>query len=57
MNKIRTLIIEDEPAISKELQWLVSQQESLKLAAKTGSVAESLQIIKNTELDLILMDI
>ncbi|WP_017496462.1 LytTR family DNA-binding domain-containing protein [Flavobacterium sp. WG21] len=57
MSKIRTLIIEDEPAIRKELQWLVSQEESLKLEAMTGSVKESLQIIKNTELDLILMDI
>ncbi|WP_264550588.1 LytR/AlgR family response regulator transcription factor [Flavobacterium sp. N2038] len=57
MNQIRTLIIEDEPAIRKELQWLVSQEESLKLEAVAGSVKESLQIIKNTELDLILMDI
>lgn len=57
MNKIRTLIIEDEPAIRKELQWLVSQQESLKLEAMASSVNESLQIIKNTEFDLILMDI
>ncbi|BFM45346.1 LytTR family DNA-binding domain-containing protein [Flavobacterium sp. CFS9] len=57
MSKIRTLVIEDEPAIRKELQWLVSQEESLKLEAMTGSVKESLQIIKNTELDLVLMDI
>ncbi|MNK78197.1 Sensory transduction protein LytR [compost metagenome] len=57
MDKIRTLIIEDEPAIRKELQWLVSQEESLKLEAMAGSVKESLQIIKSTEIDLILMDI
>ncbi|MBS7256301.1 LytR/AlgR family response regulator transcription factor [Flavobacterium branchiicola] len=57
MNQIRTLIIEDEPAIRKELQWLVSQEESLKLEAMTSSVKESLQIIKNTDLDLVLMDI
>ncbi|WP_166921821.1 LytR/AlgR family response regulator transcription factor [Flavobacterium poyangense] len=57
MNKIRTLIIEDEPAIRKELQWLVAQEESLKLEAIAGSVKESLQIINNTGLDLLLMDI
>ncbi len=57
MNKIRTLIIEDEPAIRKELQWLVSQDESLKLEAMAGSVKESVEIIENTEIDLILMDI
>lgn len=57
MNKIRTLIIEDEPAIRKELQWLVTQEDSLKLEAMAGSVNESVQILKNTEIDLILMDI
>jgi two-component system LytT family response regulator len=57
MSKIRTLIIEDEPAIRKELEWLVLQEESLKLEAMTGSVKESLQIIKNIKPDLILMDI
>ncbi|MXO04901.1 LytTR family DNA-binding domain-containing protein [Flavobacterium sp. HBTb2-11-1] len=57
MNKIRTLIIEDEPAIRKELQWLVTQEDSLKFEAMAGSVNESVQILKNTEIDLILMDI
>lgn len=57
MNKIRTLIIEDEPAIRKELQWLVSQEDALKLEAMASSVQESLQILKTVEIDLILMDI
>lgn len=57
MDQIRTLIIEDEPAIRKELEWLVSQEECLKLEATSASVGESLQIIKNRKLDLVLMDI
>ncbi|MCD0472296.1 LytTR family DNA-binding domain-containing protein [Flavobacterium sp. JAS] len=57
MDKIRTVIIEDEPAIRKELEWLVLQEESLKLEAITGSVKESLQIIENIKPDLVLMDI
>lgn len=57
MDQIRTLIIEDEPAIRKELEWLVSQEECLKLEATTASVGESLQIIKDRKPDLVLMDI
>ena len=57
MDQIRTLIIEDEPAIRKELEWLVSQEECLKLEATAASVGESLQIIKSRKLDLVLMDI
>ncbi len=57
MSKIRTLIIEDEPAIRKELEWLVLQEESLTLEASAGSVSESLQIIKTMQPDLVLMDI
>ncbi|WP_291287111.1 LytTR family DNA-binding domain-containing protein [Flavobacterium sp.] len=57
MDKIKTVIIEDEPAIRKELQWLVLQEESLKLEAMAGSVEEALQIIKDVKPDLVLMDI
>ncbi|WP_281322093.1 LytR/AlgR family response regulator transcription factor [Flavobacterium aestivum] len=57
MNQIKTVIIEDEPAIRKELEWFVSQEECLKLEATAASVAESLQIIKSIKPDLVLMDI
>jgi two-component system LytT family response regulator len=57
MSLIKTLIIEDEPAIRKELEWFVSQEECLKLVATTASVGESVQIIKSKKPDLVLMDI
>lgn len=57
MYQIKTLIVEDEPAIKKELEWLVSQEKSLKLEGTAATVGEALQIIKSTKADLVLMDI
>lgn len=57
MYQMKTLIIEDEPAIQKELKWLVSQEKSLQLEAIAATVGEALQIIKSTQPDLVLMDI
>jgi two-component system LytT family response regulator len=57
MHQFKTLIIEDEPAIRKELEWLVSQEKSLKLEATAHSVERALQIIKEVNPHLILMDI
>lgn len=54
---MRTLIIEDEPAIRKELEWLVSQEKELKLEGTAATVSGALQLIKSTKPDLVLMDI
>ncbi|MFD1002737.1 LytR/AlgR family response regulator transcription factor [Ohtaekwangia kribbensis] len=57
MPLLRTLIIEDEPAVRKELEWLVAREKSLKLEATAGSVQSALQIIRDINPDLVLMDI
>lgn len=57
MHQLKTLIIEDEPAVRKELEWLVSQEKSLKLEGTAHSVISALQLIKEIEPQLILMDI
>jgi two-component system LytT family response regulator len=57
MHQLKTLIIEDEPAIRKELEWLVSQEKSLKLEGTAHSVERALQVIKEVNPNLILMDI
>ena len=57
MHQLKTLIIEDEPAIRKELEWLVSQEKNLKLEATAHSVEQSLQVIKEVNPHLVLMDI
>lgn len=57
MPLIKTVIIEDEPAIRKELEWLVSQEKDLTLVATATSVKEALAVIRNTKPDLVLLDI
>src|SRR5688572_23719413 len=55
--QLKTLIIEDEPAVRKELEWLVSQEKSLKLEATAHSVESALQAINEIAPHLVLMDI
>lgn len=57
MPLIKTVIIEDEPAIRKELEWLVSQEKELNLVATATSVKEALSVIQNIKPDLVLLDI
>lgn len=54
---IRTLIIEDEPAIRKEIEWLLQKETQFNLIGFATSVAESLVLISATKPELILMDI
>ena len=54
---IRTLIIEDEPAIRKEIAYLVNQQTDFSLLGTAASVKEALKLIGETQPDLVLMDI
>ncbi|TDQ08300.1 LytR/AlgR family response regulator transcription factor [Pedobacter metabolipauper] len=54
---IRTLIIEDEPAVRKEIEWLLQQEDEFNLLGSATSVSESLVLIKATKPELILMDI
>ncbi|RPE12774.1 DNA-binding response regulator [Chitinophaga lutea] len=57
MHRFKTLIIEDEPAIRKELEWMVTQKEELALTAVADSVAKALDLLAQTTPDLVLMDI
>lgn len=57
MHSFKTLIIEDEPAQRKELEWLVSRETSLELAGTADSVEKSIALINQTAPDLVLMDI
>lgn len=54
---MRTLIIEDEPAVLKELEWLVKQEQQFNLLGTATNVNDALVLIKATEPELILMDI
>ncbi|NLR60631.1 response regulator transcription factor [Chitinophaga polysaccharea] len=54
---IRTLIIDDEPAIRKDLEWLMKRYGDYVVLGSCGSIAEAKVIIPNTEPDLLLLDI
>ncbi|MEJ2881863.1 LytR/AlgR family response regulator transcription factor [Pedobacter sp. GR22-6] len=54
---IRTLIIEDEPAVRKEIEFLVSQEEELNFLGAAASVKDALVLIRATNPELVLMDI
>ncbi|ATL49936.1 DNA-binding response regulator [Chitinophaga caeni] len=54
---IKTIIIEDEPAIQKEIEWLVNQEEDLELVGTAGTVFSATELIRTQQPDLALMDI
>jgi len=54
---IRTLIIEDEPAVRKEIQWLLKQDLRFNFIGSAANVADGLVLIKTTNPELILLDI
>ncbi|PSL45473.1 LytTR family two component transcriptional regulator [Chitinophaga niastensis] len=54
---IRTLIIDDEPAIRKDLEWLIKRYPDFIVLGSCGSIAEARVIIPNTEPELLLLDI
>ncbi|NML39814.1 response regulator transcription factor [Chitinophaga sp. G-6-1-13] len=54
---IRTLIIDDEPAIRKDLEWLMKRYPDFLVLGSCGSIAEARVIIPNTEPELLLLDI
>lgn len=53
----RVFIIEDEPAVRKELVWLISQEKDMSLVGMATHVKEGLPLIRETDPQLVLMDI
>ncbi|WP_119079845.1 LytR/AlgR family response regulator transcription factor [Chitinophaga alhagiae] len=54
---IRVVIIDDEPAIRKDLQTLMQQQTGFVVAGACGSIQEARVLIPATQPDLLLLDI
>nr|WP_199156259.1 LytTR family DNA-binding domain-containing protein [Pedobacter sp. ASV2] len=54
---IRTLIIEDEPAVRKEIIWLLEQEKDFNLLGSATNVNDALTLINATQPQLVLMDI
>jgi len=54
---ITLAIIEDEPAVRREISFLVAQQEDMEVIGAAGSVETAYEIITEKKPDVILMDI
>lgn len=54
---ITLAIIEDEPAIRREISYLVAQEEDIEHIGSAGSIQASFELISEKKPDLILMDI
>ena len=51
------LIVEDDPLIRKSLEITLSREEGITIAATASNGAEAVDICKNGEIDVVLMDI
>lgn len=54
---IKTIIIEDEPAILKEIEWLVDKEEDVEVIGNAGTVFGAMELLRKEQPDLALMDI
>lgn len=54
---IKTIIIEDEPAILKEIEWLVDKEEDVEVIGNAGTVFGAMELLRKEQPDLVLMDI
>lgn len=54
---ITLAIIEDEPAVRKEISYLVAEEKDIELVGHAGSVHDAQDLITAKEPDVILMDI
>lgn len=57
MSLLRCLIVDDEPPSRDQLRNLLTQIPGVEVIAESGSVAETLQLIRDQQPDLLLLDI
>jgi two-component system, LytTR family, response regulator len=57
MNRLRLLIVDDEPLIRAGIRSDLSGMQSVEVAGECGSVAEGVEAIRSRTLDLILLDV
>lgn len=57
MDKIKIAVADDEPLIREGLQVILSTDPEIEIAGLCKNGEEAMQLVKNTEVDVILMDI
>src|SRR5699024_9185429 len=55
--KTRIMLVDDHPMLRRGLRDLLSMEEDLLPVAEAGSGQEALELVKQHELDLILLDL
>jgi two-component system LytT family response regulator len=56
VNKLRALIVDDEPLARERLHSLLRVEDSVEIVGECGSGPEAILFIKNTALDLVFLD-
>jgi two-component system LytT family response regulator len=54
---IRVVIVEDQPAIRSDIEYLVTQQNGFLIAGVCGTVKDAIELIDKSQPDLLLLDI
>lgn len=54
---IKTIVVEDEPAVRKEIEWLLSQQGDIELLGTASSVTAAIGLLAESSPQLVLMDV
>jgi len=57
MNRLRLLIVDDEPLIRAGIRHDLSGMDSLEIAGECECVAEALDAIRSSQVDLVLLDV
>ncbi len=57
MNEKKILIIEDHPIVRKGFSMLINQDDELQTIGEAGDYHSALEMVRNTEADLILLDL
>jgi two-component system, LytTR family, response regulator len=57
MNRLRLLIVDDEPLIRVGIQKDLSGMQSVEVVGECECVAEAIDAIRSTQLDLVLLDV
>lgn len=57
MNKLKTLIVDDEPLNREELCFLLKNYDQIELVGEVETAIEAMAIIRHQNIDLLLLDI
>src|SRR5689334_4342824 len=54
---IRVVVVEDQPSVRSDIEYLVSRQKGFLISGVCGTVKDAIRLISETKPDLLLLDI